>query len=123
MKNNILKVMVIIMIRYKNCVYRFINNKDQIIYSGKALDLEKRLNKRGHRSGHLQKQCYDEIAVIEYVELENENDMDFAEKYYIQKYNPIYNDVYANKPISIEIKDLDSMTWSTYSINEKEVLR
>lgn len=111
------------MIRYRNCVYRFINNKDQIIYIGKALNLEKRINNRGHKDGHLPKQCYAEIAVIQYVELETKNDMDFAERYYIQKYNPIYNDVNSDKPINIEIRELDIKLWSTYYIDKQEVLR
>jgi len=107
----------------KNCIYRFVNNNNEIIYIGKALNLQTRINNSGHITKHLPEQCYAEIAVIEYVDFKTKNDMDFAERYYIQKYNPIYNDVHSDKPITIEIGELDTKLWFKYYIKEDEVLR
>ena len=44
----------------KNCVYRFINKENEIIYIGKSKNLEKRL--KGH--DHLPNKCYEEIKFI-----------------------------------------------------------
>lgn len=108
---------------HKNCVYKFINNENQVIYIGKALNLENRINNNGHIKKHLPNECYDEISIIEYVDFKTKNDMDFAERYYIQKYNPKYNCVNSDKPITIEVVELDKKNWSIYSIHEEEILR
>ena len=96
----------------KNCIYRFLDEDENIIYIGKAKDLKKRLE--GHN--HLSDECYLEREYIDYVCFENEHEMDFAERYYIQKCNPKYNSQLANKPISFTSKELDNMKFSIYEI-------
>jgi excinuclease UvrABC nuclease subunit len=61
----------------KNCVYRFVNENNEIIYIGKAKDLRNRINTHNH----LPKECYEERTRIEYTSFETETDMDFAERY------------------------------------------
>ena len=106
----------------KNCVYRFLNKDNEIIYIGKAKDLKNRLN--GHN--HLPAECYDERINIEYVEFEYEEDMNFAERYYIQKNSPKYNTILANKIINISSFELDNKIWVNYkddycnNLEEKE---
>ena len=41
----------------KNCVYRFLDKNNNIIYVGKAKNLKSRLNSHNH----LSEKCYDEI--------------------------------------------------------------
>ena len=95
----------------KNCVYRFLDKDNNIIYIGKAKNLKNRLN--GHN--HLPKECYEERKKTEYVSFKNENDMDFAERYFICKESPKYNEVLSNKPISINVTSLDMISWTNFS--------
>lgn len=97
-----------------NCIYRFINRDNEIIYIGKAKDLNKRLNNHNH----LTEECYEERAYIEYAKFDTEYEMDFAERYYIQKINPKYNTILAGKPISFNCEDLDNKAFKIYEINQ-----
>ena len=74
----------------ENCVYRFLNKNNEIIYIGKATELIYRL--KNHR--HLGKKCYSEIKNIEYIQFKTKGDMELAEIYFISKYKPKYNEVY-----------------------------
>lgn len=98
----------------ENCIYRFKDEDENIIYVGKAKNLKNRLE--NHK--HLPKECYSEQAYIEYTCFDNEYEMDFAERYYIQKLNPKYNTVLANKPISFSSKELDEKRFELYKLNE-----
>lgn len=97
----------------ENCVYRFLDEDENIIYIGKAKNLKKRLD--GHN--HLPNECYSERAYIDYACFENEYEMDFAERYYIQKCNPKYNSKLADKPISFTSTELDNVKFEIYEIN------
>lgn len=96
--------------KYKmnNCIYRFKNKENEIIYIGKAKSLNKRLNSHIH----LPKQCYDEIEIIEYVSLNTVDDMDLAERYFISKYKPKYNEILKNRNITFNIFFLDRQQWT-----------
>lgn len=107
----------------RNCVYRFIDKNNIIIYVGKAKVLDNRICSKGHRNKHLQDECYNGIIIIQYMEFETENDMCFAEKYFIQKYKPKYNSVYINKQITIDVPLLDNKSWLIYSVDIDEVKR
>lgn len=98
----------------KNCVYRFLNKNNEIIYIGKAKDLKNRLN--GHT--HLPQVCYDERVAIEFISFDTEYEMDLAERYYIPKYKPKYNTVWSDRVINLSIEEFDNKKW----INEKEYL-
>lgn len=92
----------------KRCVYRFLNENKEIIYVGKAKILKNRLN--GH--SHLPDACYEETKVIEYLEFDTNDDMDFAERYYIMKFKPKYNKVLSDKNMNISSLELDAKLWT-----------
>lgn len=102
------------MIILKNCVYRFIGRDNNLIYIGKAKNLKTRLNNHNHLKG----ECYNELAYIEYISFDSEHEMDFAERYYIQKFNPKYNTVLSDKPISFNCKELDEKCFKVYDVNQ-----
>lgn len=99
----------------KNCVYRFLNKDNEIIYIGKAKNLSARLSTHTH----LPKECYDEKVEVEYIEFKTEDDMGFAERYYIMKFNPKYNTILSDKDFNLKSIDLDIKVWKKYS--EKEI--
>lgn len=80
------------------------------IYIGKARNLKSRLN----HHNHLTNDCYNELAYIMYTSFKTENEMDFAERYYIQKINPKYNTVLSDKPISFVCQELDEKLFQLY---------
>ena len=92
----------------KNYVYRFKNEKQEVIYIGKTIDLDGRIRK--HK--HLDNKCYEEIKTVEYITLNTVDDMDLAERYLIAKYKPKYNTVYKYTYITLTINDLDNMVWT-----------
>lgn len=95
----------------KNCIYRFINNSDEIIYIGKAIDLNQRLNNHNH----LPKECYEERVKIEYFSLATEDEIDLAERYLIAKIKPKYNVIFKNKDISFNLEEFDKQEWIEYN--------
>ena len=103
----------------KNCVYRFINKENEIIYIGKAKELKSRIKNHNH----LTEECYSEVAFIEYATFDTEYEMDFAERYYIQKINPKYNTVLSDKPIQFNCSELDDCNFKIYELNEYVVER
>lgn len=97
-----------------NCVYRFLNKEGEIIYIGKAKNLKVRLSNHEH----LPKECYLERDKIEFVLFKTEDDMEFAERYYIPKYKPKYNVIWSEREISIDIPSLDNKKWIEYGNKE-----
>jgi excinuclease UvrABC nuclease subunit len=73
-------------VKMRNCVYRFLNKDNKVIYVGKAKDLKSRI--LNHK--HLSEECYKERNKVEYVRFVSEDDMDFAERYYIMKFNYVF---------------------------------
>ena len=53
-----------------------------------------------------------------YASFDTEHEMDFAERYYIQKINPRYNTILSDKPISFECEDLDNKIFNAYEVNQ-----
>ena len=101
----------------KNCLYRFLNGDGEVIYIGKAKDLKQRLN--GHN--HLPKECYEEIVAVQYISFNTEDDMDFAERYFVPKEQPKYNTIYKYRLLNINIKEFDNMRWINYDKNNHDV--
>ncbi|MDY2883457.1 MAG: GIY-YIG nuclease family protein [Romboutsia timonensis] len=99
----------------KNCVYKFINNNDEINYIGKAINLNSRIVSHNH----LPEECYNSTFVIEYSEFETKtkDDIDILEKYFIAKYNPKYNEIYKNKDLTIGIEETKNIDWKLYDKN------
>ena len=83
----------------KNCVYFFKNYDEEIIYIGKAKDLEQRM----FSHDHLDIWCYVNISYIDYVEFETEFDTETMEKLWIAKHKPMFNKTYSNKDTGIDI--------------------
>lgn len=108
----------------KNCVYRFIDCDNNIIYIGKAKNLNNRLCKNRHRGeGHLPKVAYDSVIKVEYTQFNNRNDVSDAEKYYINKFNPKYNYNYTDLDEIDNNSNLDSKEWHIFwegNIEEKQ---
>ena len=100
-----------------NCVYRFLNELDEVIYVGKAKNLKNRLGSHTH----LPPECYEERQKIEYVVFETEADMDFAERYYISKYKPKFNVAMAERDITINTFELDTKVWLLLEEDEQSV--
>lgn len=105
--------------KLQNCVYRFLNKNNEVIYIGKAKDLKNRLN--GHT--HLPKECYEERVKVEFVNFETEDDMDFAERYYIPKYKPKYNTMMNERMLSININEFDNAVWQDIKNTNKKFER
>jgi Nuclease subunit of the excinuclease complex len=92
---------------FNNCVYRFKNINDEIIYIGKAKNLKNRLANHNH----LSKQCYEELEKIDFATFETEADMYLAEKYYISKIKPKYNHMHKEKEVTFFIEQLENIKW------------
>lgn len=104
----------------KNCIYKFLNNKNEVIYIGKAKDLEQRLSNHNHLSC----ECYKELSEVRYCTFNTEDEMDFAERYYIPRYNPKYNTLLKEKSITISIKEFDNVIWNLYKKpSRKEIIK
>lgn len=98
----------------RNCIYRLIGDNRQILYIGKASNLKQRLS----NNIHLPEGCYEETKIIEYHSFLTKADMDFAEKYYIAKYKPFYNDL-LKEDITIQVEELDDAEFILYKKTQK----
>lgn len=90
-------------------VYRFLNKNDDIIYIGKTINL----NNRQKSHIHLPKECYDECIKIQYIKLDNQDEMSIYERYLINIYNPKYNTQYNNQ--STFCFELPNKEWKDYN--------
>ncbi|MCC0686245.1 hypothetical protein [Clostridioides sp. ZZV14-6345] len=82
----------------ENCVYMFVKGFIEVLYVGKAKNLNHRLNNHSH----LPNECY------------TEGDMELAERYFISKYKPVYNDKLLKKDITIEIENFNKLKFEEY---------
>ena len=108
--------------RIINAVYRFLNIDGEVIYIGKAKDLQRRL--RNHK--HLPKECYQEKVVTQFAVFKFEDEMDLAERILISKHNPKYNKVFGNKNIEFNIELMDNLKWYNYdqiTLESEDLLR
>ena len=106
-----------------NYVYRFLNKNNQVIYVGKTINLENRISKHFSVTGHLSRECYSEVKIIEYIDLPTKIDMDIKELYYINKYKPKYNII--NKQdgrLELSICEDFWTTFNTKSERYKQIL-
>ena len=95
-------------------VYRFKDVSDNIIYVGKTVDMQKRMNQHFGGKGHLDPKCYKSVAKIEYQKYKTESDSLIMETYYITKYSPKYNKLGQSKDIPT-IK-FDEGNWKVYQV-------
>lgn len=99
--------------------YRFKDINNNVIYVGKTVDINKRMAQHFGGKGHLGKDCYKSVAVIEYQKYKTESDALIYETYYITKYSPKYNKLgqSRDKPTV----QLDEKEWKTYQVLKKQV--
>ena len=93
-------------------IYRFLDINNNIIYIGKtSQSLDKRIGQH-FTKGHLPKECYCNIARIEYQKYKTESDALIMETYYITKDNPKYNKL--QKSRDLPTLQLDVQEWKLY---------
>lgn len=102
----------------KYYVYKFCNKENQIIYVGKSNDLTRRMNEHFSDYGHLPKECYNNVAKIDFIVLNSEIDMNIYELYYINLYKPYFN-IKDKSENNMELK-LPEKIWITYLDKENE---
>ena len=97
--------------KIENCIYKFLNKNNEVIYVGKAKKLRDRLSAHCHLSS----EQYKEVENVKYTRFNDYNVLDFVECYYIQKYKPKYNKTF-NKSKEIYIIDkLDRKRWKYFN--------
>ncbi|MGL5718828.1 MAG: nucleotide excision repair endonuclease [Paraclostridium sp.] len=91
--------------------YRFKDINGNIIYIGKTVNLDRRIHDHFNK-GHLPKECYQSVAVIEYQKHKTESDSLIWETYYITKYSPKYNKL--QKSRDMPTLELEEKEWKLY---------
>ncbi|MGL5765620.1 MAG: nucleotide excision repair endonuclease, partial [Sarcina sp.] len=93
-------------------VYRFIDQHNKIIYVGKTIDINRRMNEHFGGKGHLSSECYNNTQRIEYQTFKTEADALIMEQYYISKFNPRFNKMGKSRDLP-SIK-FDEKAWRVY---------
>lgn len=112
-------------IKLKNCVYRFFNEDDEIIYVGRTSHgVKRRINEHFGQRGHLDKECYKSVQKIDYCGFQTVAETKIYELYLINLYKPVYNTAdKEHKALKLNI-DIDKLKWKKYdfiTIEEKEL--
>ena len=92
-------------------VYRFLDSKGNIIYVGKTVNMDNRMQSH-FTKGHLSKECYNSVAKIEYQKYKTESDSLIMETYYITKYSPKYNKLGQSR--DVPTITFDEKNWKIY---------
>ena len=92
-------------------VYRFLDSKGNIIYVGKTVNMDNRMQSH-FTKGHLPKECYNSVAKIEYQKYKTESDSLIMETYYITKYSPKFNKLQQSR--DLPTIQFDEGSWRTY---------
>ena len=92
-------------------VYRFIDGKGNIIYVGKTVNINSRMQQH-FSNGHLPKECYNAVCRIEYQKHKTESDALIMETYYITKYSPKYNKLGQSR--DVPTITFDEKNWKIY---------
>lgn len=100
-------------------VYRFKDIDGRVVYVGKTKNINNRMHTHFGSRGHLTKEQYDTVAVVEYITLKNKIEMDIKELYYISKLKPIFNTIH-NGYEEVEIDLGDHEVWEVYFDNTEE---
>ena len=100
-------------------VYRFLDKDNNVIYIGKTININLRMQQHFGGKGHLSDNCYHNVYKIEYQKYKTESDALIYETYYITKYSPKYNKLgqSRDKPTI----QLDEKEWKTYQVLKKQV--
>ena len=101
-----------------NCIYRWVNENNEIVYIGKTKDLVQRT--RMHfvaRNDELHKKWLTNNLRVEYVSFDEYGDCSVAEPYFIMKHKPIGNSDFTANDISISIPQFDELEWKEFDFN------
>lgn len=93
-------------------IYKHLNNEEEIIYIGKSKSLLYR--QRQHRENS---EWFGEIDSIEYCIFDSKIEMDIAELYYINKYNPKYNSK-DKRNDNVSNITIENLQWLEFDMNE-----
>lgn len=97
-------------------VYKFLNSKNEVIYVGRTIDIDKRMSQHFNK-GHLPEKCYSEVSKVYYTEFSSYSDMCMYEIYLINAYKPVYNtaDKYSDCE-SLSEFGIPDKQWKRYDI-------
>lgn len=102
------------MFERKAYVYRFVDCSLNVLYVGKTVNMDRRINQHFSSRSHLAKtDLYEQVHKIEYLKCKTEYDALVKELYYINVFKPKYNKQSKIKQI---IQRNDSDIWRTYKI-------
>lgn len=95
--------------------YRFLNQDGEILYIGKTKNISQRmLQHKNH--GHLTSEQYQQITKVQIMKFPTYNDAGLCERYFISKYNPLFNQSMTKEGnITIEL-NID-YKWEDYDID------
>ncbi len=99
-------------------VYRFLDVENQIIYVGKTNNIKNRMRQHFGKNGHLSEECYEQVSLVECIELDSESDMSVLELYFINKWKPVYNS--SNKYSSTMSIEIDESNFCWESLEQME---
>ena len=100
-------------------VYRFLDKDNNIVYIGKTVNMNLRMQQHFGGKGHLSEDCYRNVYKIEYQKYKTESDALIMETYFITKYSPKYNKL--GKSRDVPTIKLEEKEWKTYQVLKKQV--
>lgn len=96
-------------------LYRFINEKDEVIYIGRTNDIRRRIiTEHFTNNTHLPNECYTETQKVEYAEFANESEEVVYEAILINQEKPKYNTQFkdtAKFDVKIPLIEWKSFEW------------
>jgi predicted GIY-YIG superfamily endonuclease len=103
------------MIQRKGFVYKFISDKNQVLYVGKTINMDARMKNHFSKKSHLHGSgLYEQIQRIEYMTCKNEFEALQKELIYINFYKPRYNS--ASKIKQLIDPPPKSDKWKVYKV-------
>lgn len=103
------------MIQRKGFVYKFISDKNQVLYVGKTVNMDARMKQHFSKKSHLfGSGLYEQIQRIEYMTCKNEFEALQKELLYINFYKPRYNS--ASKIKQLIDPPPKSDKWKVYKV-------
>ena len=110
-----------------NCVYKWINEENEIVYIGKTKNLKNRTYSHiKFKDDELHKKWFKDNLRIEYVSFNEYGDCGVVEQYLIMKHKPIGNTEFVLENISMSISEIDNLKWNTYKYSysyEKDYIK
>ena len=103
------------MIQRKGFVYKFISDKNQVLYVGKTVNMDARMKNHFSKKSHLHGSgLYEQIQRIEYMTCKNEFEALQKELMYINFYKPKFNTASKTKQLIDPPPSTDK--WKVYKV-------